>query len=186
MCFEILDRVKIDTLWAASTGRDGGKTWKAVDFPWISLRNSTMFYGCSLLFHGFPWFSMDFQGFLWISMIFLMDYSFYDSFWISVVLDGLSMFFYGCSMMFRWILNEIHVYIVFLLLFDFRWNDSVFFSCAIISMEAICGCSIVTEFPMVFLCSCIGFLLFNGLLVSDAHIHNRYMCKVGYRSKEPS
>jgi len=63
---------------------------------------------------------MDFQGFLWISMIFLMDYSFYDSFWISVVLDGLSMFFYGCSMMFRWILNEIHVYIVFLLLFDFR------------------------------------------------------------------
>ena len=53
-------------------------------------------------------------------MIFLMDYSFYESFWISVILDGLSMFFYGCSMMFRWILNEFHVYIVFLLLFDFR------------------------------------------------------------------
>ena len=40
MCFEILDRVKIDTLWAASTG-DGGKNGlKAVHFPWISLRNS--------------------------------------------------------------------------------------------------------------------------------------------------
>ena len=25
----------------------------------------------------------------------------------------------------------------------------------------------------------------NGLLVSDDHIHSRYMCKVGYRSKEP-
>ena len=64
-------------------------------------------------------FSMGFHDFLWISKVFFGFPWF--SLWISVILDGLSMFFYGCSMMFRWILNEIHVYIVLLLLlFDFR------------------------------------------------------------------